>query len=122
MVSWTINLKILPVGHIQYPKGMYNSEFCSLTTSQPASTINVVIVFQLTPPKHTVIKKNSKLYMPFGYCMSPTSNIFRFIVHDTIMTERFCSHYRVIFSATQIFGQFQIRNWPSPPQFEARQD
>ena len=60
MVSCTINLKILLLGDIQYPKGMYNSEFCSSATSQPASTINVVIVFQLTPPKHTVIKGNSE--------------------------------------------------------------
>jgi hypothetical protein len=62
-----MNLKILLVGDIQYPKGMSNSEFYFLATSQPASTINVLMVFQLNPPKHTVIKKNSELDMPFGY-------------------------------------------------------
>ena len=69
MGSCTINLKILHVGQIQYPKGMSNSEFHSLATSQPASTINVVMVFQLTSPKHVVIKMNSELNMPIGYCM-----------------------------------------------------
>ena len=103
MWSCTINLKILLVSDIQYPKGMSNSEFYFLATSQPASTINVSMVFQLNPPKHTVIKKNSELDMPLGYCMSPTSNILRFIVHDLIMTEKFCSHHGVTFSATQNF-------------------
>ena len=101
---------------------MSNLEFNFLATSQPASTINVVMVFQLTPPKHTVIKKNSEFAMPFVCYILPTSNIFRFIVHDPIMTEWFCSHYRVIFLATQIFDQFQIPNRPSPPQFKAHQD
>ena len=67
MRSYTINLKILLVGDIVYKKGMSNSELHFLATSQPASTINVVMVFQLTPPKHTVIKKNSKLNIPFVY-------------------------------------------------------
>jgi len=69
MGSCTINLKILLVGYIQYPKGMSNSNFLFLATSQPASTINVVMVFQLTSPKHTAIKRNSELDIPFGYCM-----------------------------------------------------
>ena len=104
MRSYTINLKILLVGDIQYPKGMSNSDFFFLAISQPTSAINVLMVFQLTPPKLTVINKNSELDTPFGYCMSPTSNIFRFIVHDLIMTEGFCSYYRVIFSAIQSFN------------------
>ena len=100
MGSCTINLKILLVGDIQYPKGMSDSEFHFFATSQSASTVNAVMIFQLTPAKHIVIKLNSELDMPFGCCMIPMSNIFRFIVHDFIMTERFYSHYRVIFLAT----------------------
>ena len=122
MVSCTINLKILLVGDIQYLKGMYNSEIFFITVCLGGVSWKTITTFIVLAGWLVAKEQNSELYMPFGYCMSPTSNIFRFIVHDTIMTERFCSHYRVIFSATQKFGQFQIRNWPSPPQFEVHQD
>src|ERR1700691_4737113 len=108
MRSCTINLRILLVGDIQYPKGMSNSDFFFLATSQPTSAINVLMVFQLTPPKLTVIDKNSELDMPFGYCMSPTSNTFRCLVHDLIMTEGFCSHIELYFRLRKFLTNFKF--------------
>ena len=107
MRSCTINLKILFATDIQCSKGMSNSEFYFLVTSQPASTI-ILMVLQLTSPKHMMIQKDSELDMPFGYCMSVANNIFRFIVHDLIMTEMFYSHYKVVFSATQNLTNFKF--------------
>ena|ERR1700683_3862527 len=103
MRSCTINLKILLVGDIQYPKGVSNSEFLFITVSLGGVSWKTIKTFIALVGWLVARKKKSELDMPFGYCISPTSNIFRFIVYDLIMTEGFCSHYRVIFSATQIF-------------------
>src|ERR1700689_4876462 len=97
MRTWKTALKKLCVGDVPYPKGMSNSEFPSWAVNQLADIMNIVIVFQVTPPVHKVAKGNFELDIPFGYGASPTNNFFRTIFHFLIMVDMFHSHNRVIF-------------------------
>jgi hypothetical protein len=108
MRTWKMALKKLFVGDVPYPKGMSNSEFPSWAVNQLADIMNIVIVFQVTPPVHRVVKRNFELDIPFGYGASPTNNFFRAIFHVLIMVDMFHSHNRVIFQPQQVLTNFKF--------------
>jgi hypothetical protein len=76
---------------------MFNSEFFFITVCLGGVSWKIITTIIVLAGWLVAKKWNSEPDMPFGYYMSPTSNIFRFIVYDPIMTEMISPHYRVIF-------------------------